>query len=62
VASFWFVEFGLRGILDHKTLAGVGFYGVVVWLGECTLGRFGGSKGVVMEVAEQRWRVGMDRW
>ena len=30
VASFWFAEFGLTGILDCMTMAGVDFCGVVV--------------------------------
>ena len=32
------------GILDHMALGDVGFSGVVVWLGECILGRSGESE------------------
>jgi len=42
VYSIW-----VRGILGHKTLAGVGFSEVVVWLEGCILGRFGENEGVV---------------
>ena len=50
VASFWFAVFGLMGILDRMALGEVGFYGVVVWLGECILGRADENEVVVAEV------------
>jgi hypothetical protein len=52
VASFWFVVFGLVGILDRMALGEVGFYGVVVWLGECILGRASENEVVVVEVVD----------
>jgi hypothetical protein len=50
VTSFWFAVFGLVGILGHMALGEVGFYSVVVWLGECILGRAGEIEVVVAEV------------
>ena len=53
----WFVlerpVFGLEylgqwGFLGHMALAEVGFCGVVVWLGECILGRSGENEVVVV--------------
>jgi hypothetical protein len=36
--------------LGRRTSAGVGFFGGVVWLEGCIMGRFGVSEEVVMEV------------
>ena len=58
VASFLFAVFGLVGILDHMALGEVGFCGVVVWLGECILGRSGENVVVEAEVANRIARVG----
>ena len=57
-ASFWFVEFGLRGISGRKVLVGVGFSKVAMWLGECILGIFGGGKVVDVEVGLDEVGVG----
>ena len=44
-ASFFFAIFGLKGISDRRTLAGVGFFVGVARLGEYILGRFDAGKG-----------------
>ena len=50
------------GILDRMALGEVGFYGVVVWLGECILGRASeNGVAVVEKVGSDEAEVGLAR-